>query len=393
MLVPLPLLPPEVKNADRTGRPSLAERLRSRIRAEGPITFRDWMDAALYDETEGYYCRHDRTRWGRAGDYRTSPERTPLFSATFARYFAKLYEQMSAPSKWTILEAGAGGGHFARGLLTTLENQYPQVFAATDYLIDEKSNSLRSRLRESIQPFEDKVELVSLNEIQTPIQVGIIFSNELLDAMPVHRVVMRDGKLKEVCVTLDEGADFIWVEIESTNPRITDYFNALDVTLSEGQFAEVNLAAGDWLRNAASKLERGYIITIDYGAESTELYDYQQRPDGTLRAFQRHRFADNVLSQPGMQDITTTINWTHIRQEAIKCGLENVRFERQDRFLIEEGVLDQLGETTGDGSRNAEAILLRTEARELVLPSGMSASFQVLVSQRNLVEVPRPLPT
>jgi SAM-dependent MidA family methyltransferase len=363
----------------------LAERLRSRIRAEGPITFRDWMDAALYDETEGYYCRSDRTRWGRAGDYRTSPERTPLFSATFARYFAKLYEQLGAPSKWTILEAGAGGGHFARGLLTTLKNQYPQVFAVTRYLIDEKSSSLRSRLRESIQPFEEKVELVSLDELQTPIKVGIIFSNELFDAMPVHRVVMRDGKLKEVCVTLDDGEEFIWIETEPTSPRICDYFHTLDVTLSEGQFAEVNLAAGDWLRNAAAKLERGYVLTVDYGAESNELYDFHQRPDGTLRAFQRHRFADTVLSQPGMQDITTTINWTHIKQEAIKCGLENVRFERQDRFLIEEGVLDQLAEMTGEGSRNAEAILLRTEARELVLPSGMSASFQVLLSKRNLL--------
>src|SRR5207245_9805209 len=115
---------------------SLVERLRARIRHEGPITFRDWMQAALYDEGEGYYCRHDRVRWGRSGDYRTAPESSPLFPATFARYFARLFAELGQPASWTIIEAGAGSGHFARGVLVKLHSDHRAVFAATEYRID-----------------------------------------------------------------------------------------------------------------------------------------------------------------------------------------------------------------------------------------------------------------
>lgn len=361
---------------------SLAERLRQCIRREGPITFRDWMASALYDESEGYYCRNDRVVWGNAGDYRTSPERTPLFAATFARYLAKLYEEMGAPANWTILEAGAGAGHFARGVLKTLAQQFPRVFDATQYVIDEISVSSCTRIRETIQAFNERVEFLPINKIQEPIQTGVIFSNELLDAMPVHRVVLHHGKLLELCVGINEAEEFIWIETEPTTSRLKDYFDSFDVRLNEGQIAEVNLDAAEWLCRAAEKLERGYIITVDYGAEADELYNLPHRSEGTIRTFARHRLADDVLSNPGSQDITSTLNWTHLKQESARCGLETIRFERQDRFLIQEGLLDQLKEMTEGAEQNAVAFVLRTEARDMVLPNGMSASFQVLVQRR-----------
>src|SRR6267142_1458975 len=120
-----------------TNTSSLAVRLRERIRREGPLTFCEWMKAALYDSSEGYYCRSDRVRWGREGDYRTSPERSSLFAATFARYFDRLHEQLGRPSAWTILEAGAGQAHFAGGMLRTLQKFFPKVYAATSYVVDE----------------------------------------------------------------------------------------------------------------------------------------------------------------------------------------------------------------------------------------------------------------
>src|SRR6267143_5606638 len=128
---------------------SLAARLRARIEREGPITFRDWMQAALYDEREGYYCRPGPPRQGRAGDYRTGPESSPLFAATFAWYFSKLFAElffeMGSPAAWTIFEAGAGGGEFAHGLLKSLQAHYPEVFSATSYVIDEVSPAPRRR--------------------------------------------------------------------------------------------------------------------------------------------------------------------------------------------------------------------------------------------------------
>ncbi len=138
-----------------SGALTLAERLRARIRRAGAITFRDWMEAALYDEHDGYYFRRDLKRWGRAGDYRTAPERSPLFAATFASYFAKLYEELGAPPDWTIFEAGAGSGDFAYGVLQTLQRDYPHAFSATRYVIDEASMDARERASLRLSEFAD----------------------------------------------------------------------------------------------------------------------------------------------------------------------------------------------------------------------------------------------
>src|ERR1700730_2475685 len=127
--------------------PGLIERLRARIKQAGPISFREWMQAALYDDQEGYYYRPGRVRQGRAGDYRTAPESSPLFAATFARYFSKLFAdlffELGSPPTWTIFEAGAGGGEVAYGLLNSLRANYPEVFSATSYVIDDVSPATR----------------------------------------------------------------------------------------------------------------------------------------------------------------------------------------------------------------------------------------------------------
>ena len=136
---------------------SIAERLRARIERDGPISFHDWMQAALYDEREGYYCRLDRIPQGRAGDYRTAPETSPLFAATFARYFARLFSDLGSPSTWTIFEAGAGGGEFAHGVLKSLQCRHPEVFSATSYVIDEVSADARARSAARLSEFGDRM--------------------------------------------------------------------------------------------------------------------------------------------------------------------------------------------------------------------------------------------
>lgn len=359
----------------------LAERLRERIRREGAITFQDWMLAALYDAEEGYYCRPDLPRWGRTGDYRTSPERSPLFAATFARYFAALYEELRAPEVFAIMEAGAGAGHFAAGVLETLQRWYPKVFAATRYVIDEASKDARQHIRLRLAPFIERVEFRRLEETETPLSDAIIFANELLDAFPVHRVRMLGGKLYELYVGLDETGAFCWLEKEPSTTRLTDYFSSIGVRLSEGQIAEINLEAQDWIARAASKLRRGYLITIDYGAEAADLYQASRHPQGTLRAFRRHEFGDNPLARPGEQDLTTSVDWTQVKRAGEKAGLRVLSFERQDAFLLRAGLLDQMELMAAQMHSEAEAMSLRSSAREFVLPGGMSESFQVLVQK------------
>ncbi|MDT4952417.1 MAG: hypothetical protein QOJ02_555 [Acidobacteriota bacterium] len=360
----------------------LAGNLRERIRREGAISFRDWMQIALYDERGGYYARRDLERWGRKGDYRTAPERSPLFAATLARYFAGVYEGLGAPESWTIFEAGAGAGHFALGVLETWRRDYPGIFSATQYVIDEVSADGRGRASQRLKEFADRVRFQRLAEISEPVDEGIVFANELLDAFPVHRVKLRDGKLFELCVGLDEEGRFVWVEREPGTPRLASYFARCGVELSEGQVAEVNLEIEEWMKSAASAFKRGYLVLVDYGAEVRELYNAPHRREGTLRAFSQHRIADDVLARPGEQDLTTTIDWTNVKSIGEKLGLKAVSFERQDEFLLRAGLLEQLEEMTAATNNETEALVLRSSVRELILPGGMSESFQVLVQKR-----------
>ncbi|MCA1632046.1 MAG: SAM-dependent methyltransferase, partial [Acidobacteria bacterium] len=360
----------------------LAERLRERIVREGALTFRDWMAAALYDEREGYYRRAEIDRWGRAGDYRTSPERTPLFAATFARHFAALHEILGSPARWTIREAGAGAGDFASVALDTLRREHPRVFDATRYVIDEIGESSRESIAARLSPFADRVEFRGNGERDAQPCEGVVFSNELIDALPVHRVRVRGGRLRELCVGLDGAGNFSWEEREPSTPRLAQHFARLGVSLSEGQSAEVNLEAEEWIAASASRISRGYVVTVDYGANARELYDGEARPEGTLRAFRSHRFCEDLLASPGAQDITSTVNWTQLERAGRDAGLETVSLERLDRFLMRAGALEQLESLAARAAGEGERAWLLVSAREMILPAGMGESFQVLVQKK-----------
>jgi SAM-dependent MidA family methyltransferase len=360
--------------------PVLAEVLGERIKRDGPITFHDWMRDALYDPGRGYYCRDKQTKWGREGDYRTSPERSSLFAATFARYFARLYEECDRPSRWTIVEAGAGDGRFAHGVLQTFRDLFPEVFAATRYIIDEISSPSRALAKKRLLPFSSQVEFRAVDDKLDEWEVvdpGIIFSNELLDAFPIHRVSMHDGMLSEFYVNIGENGEFAWMLGPLSTPRLRCYFEEGGIKLGEGEVAEVNLEIEQWLRRVATRLSRGYLITVDYGFTAAEL-----DPTGTLRGFRRHEIIEDVLARPGEQDLTTTVNWTFVKHVGDQLGFEVQEFARQDRFLLAAGLLDQLELESQQTKSEAEKLRLSTAAREMILPDGMAASFQVLVQKK-----------
>lgn len=356
----------------------LAKQLRERIAREGPITFHEWMRAALYDVHEGYY-RKPHQIWGREGDYRTSAERSDLFAATFARYFAVLYRQLGNPQSITLVEVGGGAGHFAFGVLQTLLTYFPQVFAATRYVFDEISAPAQTAARERLLPFADRTEFATLDDLE--INPGIVFSNELLDAFPVHRVTLIGGELCEYYVTVGIDEQFSWIIGPASTQGLAEYLKQHDVRLREGQIVEVSLEIEAWFAKVASRLRRGYLITVDYGAEAAELYSSAECGQGTLRGFREHTFIENLLAAPGDDDLTSTINWTAVRTAGERLGLETVEFARQDKFLLAAGLLDQLT-MQSESASEAERIRLSTAAREMILPNGMAASFQVLVQQK-----------
>jgi SAM-dependent MidA family methyltransferase len=360
---------------------TLAQLLADRISREGPITFRDWMESALYEPGLGYFQRTDIPRWGRSGDYRTSPETSVLFAGVFASFFAKIYDELGAPSVFTIVEAGGGAGEFATTVLETLKDQFPLLLEKTTYVLDEISSDARERAAERLSEFRNQLRFSPLDGLDR-IENGIIFSNELFDAFPVHRLGMVEGRLVEFYVEVGEHENFRWVTGELSTPRVLSYLERFNIQLSEGQIVEINPYLAEWFRLAGDKLQRGYIVTVDYGAEAAELYG-PDRFEGTLRAFKSHRFAADVLEEPGSQDITTSVDWTAAMQFGEEFGLETQRLERQDRFLMEFGLLEELERRVAAATTEAERVMLRTGAREMVLPGGLAQSFQVLVQRKS----------
>ena len=359
---------------------SLAERLKETIQREGPVTFYDWMKAALYDPAGGYYRRSDLQRWGREGDYRTSPERSELFAATFARYFAKLYVESQQPEDWTIVECGAGDGRFAAGVLQTLSDRFPEVFAATRYVVYDVSDDALQRASERLSGFGDRIEFYSDFELLPAVR-GVLFSNELLDAFPVHRIVNGDEGLSELYVTTTPDGSFAWTTGPLSTPQLAEFVHEYSLELAPGQIIEINLEIDDWFSRLKPKI-RGFVITVDYGAESDELYNPRGRPEGTLRAFARHGFVDDVLAQPGEHDLTTSVNWTHVKRAGERFGFELIDFESQDKFLLSAGLVEELEHRLARMTTESEKLALTTGAREMILPGGMASSFQVLVQKR-----------
>jgi len=337
------------------------------------------MKAALYDQDGGYYQRADRKRWGREGDYRTSPERSELFAATFARYFVELGAEFD---ELTIVECGAGDGSFAVGVLRTLRDQFPARFASVRYVVYELSDDARRRAEERLSEFGERVEFCSSWD-RVSVNAGIYFSNELLDAFPVHRVVMDDGGLSEVYVDVDADGRFVWTTGPLSTSRLEEFIRAYAIELTNLQTIEINLGIDDWFTAVAATLKRGFVVTVDYGAEAEDLYDVALRPDGTLRGFSRHGFVEDLLAEPGEYDLTSSVNWTQVRSAGEKLGLKVIDFASQDKFLLNAGLLDQLQYRLERAESEAEKVSLTTGAREMILPGGMASSFQVLVQKRS----------
>jgi SAM-dependent MidA family methyltransferase len=355
---------------------TLREWIADRIRQQGKITFYEWMNSALYHPDLGYYARTDLTRWGKQGDYRTSPERSELFAAVFSRFFVSLFEQLGKPDQFHIVEFGAGNGRFASGVLDTLKSDYPAVFEVVHYTIVETNSS--SSL-ETLDPFGDKVVYASFAEL-THTQRCVVFSNELFDALAVHRLRIVDGQLKELYVALSEDGQFEWV-LDELSADVEAFCEKHLPPLTEGQTVEVNLGIESFFGVLQSKSMTGYVVTVDYGAEGDELYNQPQRFDGTLRAYSAHQFVDDILKEPGAYDITSTIDWGVAKIAGQEHGFVVEEFAPLDKFLMRVGILEELQKRMNNAAGDAERSVLTSAAREMILPGGMASSFQVLVQR------------
>ena len=348
-----------------------------RIRREGPIPFADFMRECLYHPVHGYYSKAESQRFA---DYYTSVDVHPIFGRLLARKFAGMWEQLERPKEFFLVEAGAGVGRLAEHILDFCQAKLPDFSAALRYVAAERSASRRVQAAERLERHAAANRLRITPEIPAHIPAGCIFSNELIDALAVHRVVMTEGTLVEVFVGCDRGR-FVDVVAPLSTCAISEYFAAQAVTLDEGQHAEVGLEACDWITEVGRRIERGFVLTIDYGHRAAELFD-ERHMRGTLLAYREHRVSEDFYASPGEQDLTAHVNFTALENWGKRSGLETAEFTPQTAFLLALGEPNEFADLYDPGQTEAEQLRARLQLKTLIHPEGMGERFRALLQRK-----------
>jgi SAM-dependent MidA family methyltransferase len=334
------------------------------------ISYAEFIETALYHPTKGYYMRN-QMKIGKSGDFITTSNVSDIFGMIFSKWFLKqVKENNIAPA---VCEIGAGNGRFAKAFLDSWST-------ATDipltYNIVE-SSPYHKQLQQEILPigkncyqFNDLIDLKPFN--------GLIISNELFDALPVHVIEKRNGELFEVMVGWDE-KQFVEQRVPLVNPAIQSFIDDQNITLIENQRIEIPLKMESMLNSISNSLGKGLVVTIDYGYTSDE-WKSPARKSGSLRGYHKHQMISNVLLHPGEIDITHHIHFDSLIQIGEKYSLEFLLKNRQDEFLIAAGLLKEL-EDHYDPNPFSERGKRNRAIRSLVMP-GMSSFFHVVIQQK-----------
>ncbi len=315
----------------------LTEVLRDEIRHAGPISFRRFMEAALYDPVYGYY-RRSCDPFGKQGDFYTAEQMQPVFGILAAARIRALYGAMGSPADFTVVEPGAGRREMA------------PAFSEWRYVpVDLAGGEMPEHFR------------------------GVVFANEFFDALPVEEVIFRDGGFHEVHVAWDER--FVWAAGPPVRDEVEDYLRRYFPPPVEGACFEVNLDACAWLERMARALEGGFILTIDYGYTRAESVRF---PHGSLMSYRRHRADEDVLNDPGARDITAHVAFTALQEHGACLGLETVRFETLAQTLLAAGEPDQFAAALA-ASTEAEELQRRLQLKSLLF--GMGETFRTLLQK------------
>jgi SAM-dependent MidA family methyltransferase len=357
------------------------------IRDRGPITVARFMALALYHPDHGYYSTAP-LRSGRAGDFFTSVDVGPVFGELLAVQFSEMWRLLrdaSGPEPpgtggtLDLVEAGAGNGRLARDILDAAAARHPAFYNSVRLHLVEASGAARSVHAASLGPHAG---LLASSGVELPPAVeGVIYANELLDAMPVHVVSMTGRGLREVCVDIEDGR-LIERLLPPSTPALEGYFDRLGVRLLPGWRAEVNLAAIDWVNAAAGCLRRGFLVLVDYGHEAPQLYS-QRHSAGTLATFSRHTTEPAAgaggprwLAAPGTHDITSHVDLTSVRSAAEAADFETLCATDQMYFLLGLGLAGLAAERPGN---TIEEIKRRLALKTLMMPGGLGSTHKVLV--------------
>lgn len=349
----------------------LSEIIIQKICTEGVISFHDFMEMALYYPGLGYYTSA-KGRIGTNGDYYTSSCLTCAFGAMIGRQLAEMWNILGERT-FAIIEYGAGNGALCNDILQYLEN-HPEFYENLTYYIIEKSPVMRRKEKAHL---DGKVQWRdSIKDI--PEIIGCVLSNELLDNFSVHQVVMED-ELMEVFVGYDNG---YFEVLKPASEELREYLAELNIQLPTGYRTEINLEATHWIKDIATNLEKGYIITIDYGYDALQLYA-ERRCNGTLICYNKHNINDCPYDAVGEQDITSHVNFSALCHWGLKNNLDCCGYTNQADFLLSLGLADHLrkivAQEPGNYINYKRAAFIK---HKLIVDMGNR--FKVLIQQKGI---------
>ena len=351
------------------------------------ITFAEYMDLVLYHPQHGYYATHP-VNIGKQGDFLTSPHWGGYFGELLAEQFLEMWHILQRPNNFTMVEMGAGQGILAEQILGYLKQKHLDFFQTIEYLIVEKSEVLKAQQKQRLQSYQ--VRWSDWDEIYYSSITGCLFSNELVDAFPVHKFIIKNLEIREIYVTSDSQGNFVEITDQISTPEIAEYFKLVDIDLFsfadiEGYQSEVNLQALDWVKVVSDKLLKGYVLTIDYGYQAARYYNPVRR-EGTLQCYYQHHRNNDPYWNVGRQDITAHVDFTALEKQGNLSELETLGFTQQGLFLMALGLGDRLNELSNNQGFSVEEVFRRREAlHSLIDPMGLG-NFGVLVQSKSLSE-------
>lgn len=372
---------------EQTDDRALRTLLLERIKEKGPITFAEFMSACLYEPGLGYYTSAGR-KVGAEGDFYTSSNVHRVFGRLIAREIARMWQSMGRPSDFQVVEAGAGNGRLAADVMDALAEIEPALYETVICRLIEAEPTLAETQRRMLETHAARLAWSTPAELLSGALsiTGCIFSNELIDALPVHIVEMTASGLREIMVGADNDR-FIERHGPLSTTELQEYFDLIEVKLPVGQRAEVHLAANGWIRGVAASLRRGFVITIDYGYLAPELYG-RMRMNGTLLCYFRHKVEEDPYIRVGLQDITTHVDFSSLIKAGESAGLQKIWYGEQYRFLMAAGMMEEMMALESRSVTEDIRLKDRLALKKLMLPDGgMGDTFKVLVQAAN-VEAP-----
>lgn len=358
--------------------PALLEQIRAEISASGPLTFARFMEIALYDPDHGYY-RSATERPGRAGDFLTAPETHPIFGAAVARRLDAAWRQLGRPNPFVLREYGAGSGTLAATILAGLRVDGSGLIDAIVYDPVEINAHRRAEIRARLGP-----QAVRARDETPPRFTGAVLANEFLDALPVHRVEQRGGRLQERFVDWDETASTLAERpSEPSTPALEERLQRDGVALADGQVAEICLGLGPWLAEVDSGLERGLVLVIDYGHRAPALYD-PGRVGGSLRAYAGQRAHADPFIAVGRQDLTAHVDLGALEAIALDLGFDLLGDRSQAEFLVDCGLEELVDRVRSSPATTLEEWLAVRSAIARLLDPGALGGFRAVQFGRGL---------